>query len=295
MSLVSVVIPAYNASRHLRGAIDSVLLQSHQNFEIIIVDDGSKDNTRQVVEPYLADARIRYLFKENGGPSPAKNAGARASKGKYLGFLDADDFLAPNALEAMLRAFHLTKAAWLNVGLLKIYRESRTIRHPIVPCGDLRLAILSDDFITRSPFYLRDEFFTVGMYDEEFLIREDWDINIRMILAGKPLAVVDEPLYQYSCTEGSLTTDNRRRVYTNTEKLLRKHHKRLADAGDKEIGRIYADNMWGLARQYFYEIRDPREGMRCAWESLRYDSSLYRLVHPLIRLIHRWRVALSNR
>jgi glycosyltransferase involved in cell wall biosynthesis len=282
MSLVSVVIPAYNAASYVCGAIDSVLRQSHQDFEILIVDDGSTDNTHKVVQPYLSDPRIRYLCKENGGPSPAKNMGAIASKGEYLAFLDADDFLAPNALEAMLRAFHLTKAAWLNVGLLKISGESRVVRHPAVPAGDLHLAILSDDFIIRSPIYPRQEFFAIGMFDLDNKGREDWDINIRMILADKRFTVIDEPLYQYTRTEGSLTTSNRRSWHINTEKLLRKHHKRLADAGDKEVARIYARNMWGLARQCFYETHEPREAMRCAWESLRYDRSLYRLVHPLI-------------
>ena len=283
MSLVSVIIPAYNAALYVRGAIDSILRQSHQNFEIIIVDDGSKDDTKQAVDPYLSDPRILYQRQENRGPSAAKNLGAKSSKGKYLTFLDADDFLAPNALEVMLRAFHVTQAAWLNVGVLKISGDSRMVRHASLPIANLRLAILKDDFITRCPFYPRQEFFSIGMFDEEYCTREDWDINIRMSLAGRPLAILDEPLYQYTRTEGSLTTSNRRRIYSDTERLLRKHHKRLADAGEKEVSRIYASNMWDLARKYLYEISDPRQAIRCSWESLRYDVDLHRIVHPLIR------------
>jgi glycosyltransferase involved in cell wall biosynthesis len=292
MSLVSVVIPTHNAACYVRRAVDSVLRQSHQGFEILIVDDGSKDNTKEVVEPYLSDPRIHYLHQQNRGPSAAKNLGARASRGDYLAFLDADDFLAANTFEAILKVFELTNAAWLNVGVLKISGDVSTVRHPSLPSGDLRLAILADDFITRSPFYPRQEFFTIGMFDEEYWSREDWDINIRMIIAGRRFAIVDEPLYKYTRTEGSLTTSNRRAVYINTEKLLCKHHKRMADAGDREIGRIYAANMWGLARQYFYEIHDPREGIRCVWESLRYNFSFRRLVHPLI---HRMGAAFNNR
>ena len=280
--LVSVVIPAHNAAHYVGGAIDSVLRQSHQDFEILIVDDGSKDNTKQVVEPYLSDPRIHYQYQQNRGPSAAKNSGAKVSRGGYLAFLDADDSLAPSALEAMLQAFQLTKAAWLNVGVLKIVGDVKTVRHASLPAGDLRHGILADDFITRSPFYPRQEFFAIGMFDEENWGREDWDINIRMILAGRPFAILDEPLYEYARTEGSLTTSNRRRLYSYTEKLLCKHHKRLADAGDKEVRRIYARNMWNLGRQYFREIHDPREAVRCAWESLRYDVSLRRLAHPLI-------------
>ena len=283
MSLVSVIIPAYNAALYVRGALESVLRQSHQDLEIIVVDDGSKDDTRQAVQPYLSDPRIQYHRQDNRGPSAAKNLGAKHSKGDYLAFLDADDSLASNALEAMLRAFHVTEAAWLNVGVLKISGESKTVRHASLPGANLRLAILRDDFITRCPFYPRREFFAIGMFDEEYCTREDWDINIRMSLAGRPLAILDEPLYQYTRTEGSLTTSNRRRIYSDTERLLRKHHKRLADAGEKDVRRIYASNMWDLARQYMYEIRDPRQAFRCSCESLRYDINLHRIMHPLIR------------
>jgi glycosyltransferase involved in cell wall biosynthesis len=285
MTLVSVIIPAYNASSFVRGAIESLLAQTYPKFEVIVVDDGSKDATAQAVEAYLSDRRIHYFAQENRGLPGARNAGAKVSHGEYLAFLDADDSLAPNALERMLQAFQTTAAQWLNVGVLKLEGAKRTVRHPITPGGDLLLAILNDDFITRSPFYPRDEFFSIGMYDEEIRNREDWDINIRMIAAGKRFVTVDEPLYHYTRTEGSITTGNKRRLYSYTEMLLRKHHKRLADQGNKEVGKIYANNLWDLARRYFYEVRDPREACRCAWESLRYDPSLYRLVHPVIHKV----------
>jgi glycosyltransferase involved in cell wall biosynthesis len=285
MTLVSVIIPAYNAASFVRGAIDSVLHQTFQNFEIIVVDDGSKDGTREAVKPYLCDHRVQYIYQENRGLPGARNAGAKVSGGDYLAFLDADDFFAPNALEWMLHAFQSSNAQWLDVGVLKLDGENRTVRHPRTPEGDLFLAILDIDFVTRSPFYPRREFFSVGMYDEEIRNREDWDINIRMIAAGKRFVIVDEPLYHYTRTEGSITTGNRRRLYSFTELLLRKHHKRLADGGNKEAARLYAKNLWDLARGYFYEIRDPREGFRCAWESIRYDPSLSRLFHPFIHLL----------
>jgi len=102
----------------------------------------------------------------------------------------------------------------------------------------LLLAILADDFITRSPFYPRKEFFAIGMYDEEIRMREDWDINIRMIAAGKPFALLDEPLYLYTRTAGSITTGNLHKLFFYSEKVLRKHHKSLADGGNKEISSI---------------------------------------------------------
>ena len=283
MSLVSVVIPAYNAASFVTGAVESVMRQTFQNFEVIVVDDGSKDLTKQAIEPFLRDPRVRYHYQENRGLPGARNSGAMIARGEYLAFLDADDFLSTNALECMLQAFQFTGAQWLNVGVLKLEGANRTVRHPITPEGDLLLAILDSDFITRSPFYPREQFFSVGMYDEEIRNREDWDINIRMISAGKRFVTVDEPLYHYSRTEGSITTGNYGRLFGYTEMLLHKHHKRLADAANKEVARLYAKNLWELARRYFYEARAPREAFRCALESQRYDPSLYRMVHPLLK------------
>jgi glycosyltransferase involved in cell wall biosynthesis len=291
MSLVSVVIPAYNSAAYIRGSLDSVLSQTLQDFEVIVVDDGSKDNTKEVVAPYLADSRVRYHFQENRGLPGARNAGAKIAQSKYFAFLDADDFFAPTALETIRKKFEETNAAWCNVGLLKLDGEKKTVRHASMPAGDPLLAVLEDDFITRCPFFPRDQFFAIGMYDEEIRVREDWDINIRLIEADKPCVVIDEPLYLYSRTEGSITTGNRRRLLAFTEKLMRKHHKRLADAGNRKIARIYAVNMWHLARQYFYEIKDVREGLRCMRESLRYDMNVFRLFHPII---HRIDVALGR-
>jgi glycosyltransferase involved in cell wall biosynthesis len=281
MSLVSVIIPAYNAAKFIGGAIESVFAQSVKDFEIIVVDDGSTDGTGKVVESYLCDSRVRYLRQANRGLPGTRNAGATASTGEFLAFLDADDFFAPNALETMRRKFEESGAAWLNIGVLKLEGGKRTVRHPRIPEGDLLLAILENDFITRSPFYPRNEFFSIGMYDEEIRMREDWDMNIRMIEARRPFTAIDEPLYHYSRTQGSITTANHRTLYSYTEKVLHKHHKRLADIGDDPVARIYSKNMWDLARRYFYEIRDPMEGLRCVVESMRYDLSLPRLLHPL--------------
>jgi glycosyltransferase involved in cell wall biosynthesis len=285
MSLVSVIIPAFNAAASIGGTIDSVLSQTLQDFEIIVSDDGSKDSTASVVSRYRSDPRVRYMFHENRGTSHAKNLAAREAKGDYLLFLDSDDTLDPTALESMVHHFRATGAVWCVVDIVKRIRNDRIIRRAQFPPGDLLLGILEDDFITRSPFYLRSAFLASGMYDEDLAVREDWDINIRMIEQERPFTYINEPLYIYARTEGSLMTGSLRRVLTHTEKLLQKHHKKLADSGKTEIASIYARNMWQLARRYFYEARDFREAFRCVRESMCYNLSLHRLFHPIIHRI----------
>jgi glycosyltransferase involved in cell wall biosynthesis len=285
MSLVSVIIPAFNAATTIGATIDSVLAQTLQDFEIIVSDDGSTDSTALVVSRYRTDPRVHYLFHENRGTSHAKNLAARQAKGEYLAFLDSDDSLDRTALERMVQQLRSTRAVWCIVDVVKIIGDDRIIRCSQFPSGDLLLGILEKDFVTRSPFYVRSEFLASGMFDEDLAVREDWDINIRMIERGRPFTYINEPLYIYARTEGSLMTGNLRRILTCTEKVLRKHHKKLADSGKTQIASIYASNMWDLAHRFFYDARDFRKAFRCVRESMRYDLSLYRLVHPIIHRI----------
>src|SRR5215213_3125487 len=100
--LVSVVIPCYNQAHFLGEAIESVLAQSYPNFEIVVVDDGSTDDTSEVAGSY---PKVRLVRQENQGLSGARNAGLARSEGEYVVFLDADDRLRPEALEAHLEHF----------------------------------------------------------------------------------------------------------------------------------------------------------------------------------------------
>src|SRR5918997_500688 len=99
--LVSVVIPCYNQAHFLGEAIESVLSQTYPHFEVVVVDDGSTDNTQEVAARYPG---VRYIRQENQGLAGARNAGIRRSNGSFLVFLDADDRLLPRALEAGLKA-----------------------------------------------------------------------------------------------------------------------------------------------------------------------------------------------
>lgn len=95
--MISVVIPAYNAGRFIRRTIDSVLAQTYRDFELIVVDDGSDDDTGEVVRTY--GEKVRYIYQKNGGDGPARNAGIAAAKGEWIAFLDHDDEWLPNKLE----------------------------------------------------------------------------------------------------------------------------------------------------------------------------------------------------
>jgi glycosyltransferase involved in cell wall biosynthesis len=97
MPKVSVIIPTYNSASYIIEAVESVLNQTYKDFEVIVVDDGSTDNTHTLLEPYLD--RIMYRFQENRGESIARNEGIRIAQGEYITFLDSDDWWMPSKLE----------------------------------------------------------------------------------------------------------------------------------------------------------------------------------------------------
>ena len=105
LPVVSVILPCYNASRHLRQCLDSILRQTLSSIEILCVDDGSTDDTLSILRDYQStDPRIRVICQENAGAGAARNAGLALSSGTYLSFLDADDFFEPDMLEKAVAA-----------------------------------------------------------------------------------------------------------------------------------------------------------------------------------------------
>jgi glycosyltransferase involved in cell wall biosynthesis len=110
MDKISVVIPTYNNGHTIRRCLDSILKQTHKNYEVIIVDDGSTDNNAELIRPYLKDARFFYLYKSNGGVSSARNVGMKLATGDYIQFLDGDDDFMPNTFEKTINAAKETDA-----------------------------------------------------------------------------------------------------------------------------------------------------------------------------------------
>lgn len=282
MPLISVVIPSYNCADFLPEALDSVLAQSLTDLEIIVVDDGSTDNTSSVMETYVKQRGVQYLVQKNAGPAAARNRGVTVSQGEFVAVLDADDALPPYALEEMLQALSTSGAGWCMIDVVKFWDSSIEIQKTELPKEELWLGILKQDFIRRAMFFRRATLERIGMWDESIWGREDWDINIRLLLNHEPFVYLEKALYKYRKRPGSITTSGQARFLKNTEKLLKKHHKQLADNGVPCISAIYAANMWALGRRYFYEQRNAISALGCIRESLAYERNLGRIFHPLV-------------
>ena len=114
MPLISIVVPVYKVESYIRHCIDSILEQSFENFELILVDDGSTDNCPAICDEYAArDHRIRVIHKSNGGISSARNAGMQMARGKYIMFVDSDDYVHKDWCKTLLQSLIAHPDAWV--------------------------------------------------------------------------------------------------------------------------------------------------------------------------------------
>ncbi len=213
MASISVIITTYNYARFLPGAIESVLGQTYMPDEVIVVDDGSTDDTAQVAARY-ADRGVRYLYKENGGASSARNAGIRASQGELLAFLDSDDRWMPDKLAKQVE--HMEK--YPQVGLVTAGERQMSIgadgegqapwllKREAVGTANVYRTMLVENFIGNASLTLikRECFRRVGLFDEGIGLGQDWDMWLR-IARIFPVGVIEEPLIQYTRHAGSIS------------------------------------------------------------------------------------------
>jgi glycosyltransferase involved in cell wall biosynthesis len=127
MPKVSVIIPTYNCAQYITEAIESVLNQTYKDFEIIVVDDGSTDNTNEILRSYIEKKKIRYFYQENSGVSSARNMGVRVSQGEYISFLDSDDFWEVNHLQQLLNAMWKYPTCSVAFSAIEIFGDAKDV------------------------------------------------------------------------------------------------------------------------------------------------------------------------
>jgi glycosyltransferase involved in cell wall biosynthesis len=203
----SIVIPAYNAQRTIRAAIESVLAQTRSDFELIIVDDGSTDNTRASVEPYLRDRRVSLISQANRGQSSARNTAIAAAAGTYVSLLDHDDLWLPQYLEVMSDRFRADPSAgvaytdaWvLDDETRKIARTTvMSAWHPPIapPNADqfLRALLELGNFVFVAATIRRAVLDDVGPFRIGVEGSEDYELWLRIAARGYRFLRVDLPL-----------------------------------------------------------------------------------------------------
>lgn len=186
--LVSVIMPVYNCDRYISQAVESILAQTYQSYEIIVIDDGSTDNTRLALQPYFE--AIRYVYQENQGVSVARNHGISLARGELIAFLDADDFFLPDKLAAQVGVFD----AQPNLGIVhsgwrRVNQQGDTINDETpwdyVPKLDLEGWLRWKPIGTMGTLmFRRDWLQRVGSFEPGLGQAEDVDLVLRLALHG---------------------------------------------------------------------------------------------------------------
>ena len=290
MHEVSVVIPCYNYGRFLGPAIESVLAQTRPAHEILVVDDGSTDDTPEVARRYAG--RIRYLRQENGGVSRTRNAGVAQARGEAIAFLDADDWWRPEKLERQVAALAAHPAAGLIHTGSRVFddRDQTTLCEFLPPPTlDVHALIRCCSISASSVLIPRRIFETVGLFDEALVGTEDWDMWLR-IVASHPVVGVPEVLVEYR-SHGRSLSGQADRQFRNSMAALAKAgrlHPGCAEcrhalrAARTQMRREYFRKLTALARLAFRERR-PAAGWRHRLAAVRHHPGFVWDLPQLLR------------
>ncbi len=190
MSIVSVIIPTYNREEFIRDAIESVLSQGYKDLEIIVVDDGSTDDTKLAVDGYVQrySEKIFYFYQKNAGPASARNLGVRHARGEYIAFLDSDDLWTPDSLEKRVALLKSNPDAGLVYGAYQRFTDGEMLGHDgsdvfysNLPAGNVYQDLLMKCFIFTTAVFMRKSVFeAAGGFDESLCIGEDYDLWLRV-------------------------------------------------------------------------------------------------------------------
>lgn len=259
--LVSIIIPTFNYAGYIRETVESALAQTYEQIEVIVIDDGSTDNTREVISDLIESNRLKYFYQDNRGLSSARNTGIRISEGKYISFLDSDDLISPKKVEVQLASLEDDcnyGVAFSDFRYFAYSDKSSLIPHRIRFSGDptLRMILCGELMPIHSALFRRDILEKTDWFDESLESCEDYDFWIRLKVRNINFIYIDEVMALYRL-HGNQMSGHRIRHYQSFLKVLNRYEQydpvgaRLSFA---KFGRL-------IGNQFIYQ-NQMKEGRR---------------------------------
>jgi glycosyltransferase involved in cell wall biosynthesis len=288
--LVSVIIPTYNSSRFLTEAVSSVLAQTFSDFEILVIDDGSTDETQDVMRQY--GSPVRCIHQQNSGVAVARNRGITESRGRYVAFLDADDTWLPDKLELQMNALSSDSGAGFCYSAFTVVDSDL---NPVRLNHSKRHGSALEDLLLRgnvvgsicTVLCERALFDKLGGFDAGLSQCADWDMWVRMA-AHTEFTYIDEPLVTYR-HHNSMMSRNAALLESDSLRVLEKGFAApgLSDSLRARRRAAFARNYMVLAGTYFH-ARRYKDFARCATLAVTMDfrQAAYLMAFP-IRAINR--------
>lgn len=283
---VSVVISAYNYGRYLAMAVESVLAQSYRDFELVIVDDGSTDDTPDVVRRYLDQPQVRYFRKPNGGQASAKNRGIQESVGAFVAFLDADDVWHTDKLARQLPLFlGRPEVGVVFSGVHCVDREGKPAGEWTMPAyrGAVTQELFIDNFVPFSSAVVRRECFErLGVFDESLPMAIDYDLWLRFSVEYE-MDYVPDPLLFYRMGHGQMSGNVELR-FQCASRVARAFMKRHPGVIDRETYR--RDRAYSLrSRGDYYGQRSVLRGLAYYARAIAFGPFEVRTYKRIARLV----------
>jgi len=225
MPTVSVIIPTYNHRAFILETCESVFKQTYTDYEIIVVNDASPDDTKEVLRPLAEAGKIRYIDQPHAGQAAARNRGLAEATGEFVAFLDDDDLWVPDKLEWQVKLMEEYSNVVLIYGYCGRVGDGDRWRWPDAhaPTGDVRQPFLTQNWIVSPGQALmrRQTLYDVGGFDETIWGADDWDLYIRMSRWGD--FIFENRVGLYHRVHADNASKDYWRMYGNSEKLLYKH------------------------------------------------------------------------
>ncbi len=278
-SLVSVIITCYNYGKYLAQCVESVLSQSYRDLEIIIVNDGSTDNTDEVIANYLSDPRIRSIKQANAGQANAKNTGILNANGAFLAFLDADDRWLPDKLEKQLACFDNPDVGVVYCRARYLDEESNEFDYDMMAeylqprRGRVSEWLVFDNFIQFSSSVVKKQCFEkFGAFDETLKMGIDWDLWLRLSTVYE-FDYVDERLIFYRMGHSGQMSKNMEERFRCADRIIKNfldEHRGMVSAWTiKRVnavtccgrGEYYRPINWKKSTMFFFDaiMNNPAE------------------------------------
>jgi len=254
---ISVIIPAYNSAAYLECAVKSAMEQTRPPHEILVVDDGSRDNTFQIAQ--AMPAPVRVIRKENGGPASARNLAARQATGDWLAFLDADDAWLPAKLERQMQV------AQTRADLVHCLWRTTNETPDLITFADL----WRRNYIATSSVLLRrDVFWQAGAFDEdrEIVGLEDYNLWLKLAHRGCQIRTLQEPLLSYTPAAGSLSRQIQRFTTAELANIRKLAGEFKLDTGIVEAKRAAILDEYGRESLYIRDLDLARDYLRKSWQ-----------------------------
>ncbi len=267
--LVSIIVPTYNYVAYIRGAVESALAQTYRPVEIIVVDDGSTDNIKEVLSDYIASDKINYIYQENKGLAGARNTGINASRGDYICFLDSDDLIHEKKTEIQVKSLEENPeygVAFSDFSYIRDHDLSSLIPANVKYSGELNFSkIISGEYMVIHAALIRREVFErVGYFDESLRKCEDYDFWLRIAMKGIRFLFIDQVLAYYRLHEGQMVQDKIGVFRTNVE-VINRYREYDRKSAEMALGKY---GIW-LGRHLIYNDR-MKEGRKCLKEYMWY-------------------------